>query len=96
MAYMVQAHFPGGTQEQYEATNAVVHPSMSSLPAGQSFHAAGAAAGGWSVVTVWESQETFERFRDSILMPNLQKGIAGGFAAPPQITAFAIQRLQSQ
>ena len=41
MAYGIVHHFPGGTEEQYEASIAAVHPSRDSLPEGQVFHAAG-------------------------------------------------------
>ena len=57
-------HFPGGTQEQYEATIDAVHPGPDQLPDGQVFHAAGPSAGGWTVVAVHESQESWEHFRD--------------------------------
>ena len=43
--------------------------------------------GGWTVVVVHESKEKWEQFRDSILLPKMQQGIAGGFATPPQETA---------
>jgi hypothetical protein len=65
-----------------------VHPSRDSLPEGQIFHAAGQSAGGWTIVAVHDSQESWEQFRDNILMPRLQQGIAGGFTSEPQETAF--------
>jgi hypothetical protein len=40
MAYAIMHFFPGGTKEQYEASIAAVHPSRSTLPKGQIFHAA--------------------------------------------------------
>ena len=94
MAYAIIHQFAGGTQEQYEASLAVVHPSRDSLPEGQIFHAAGPSAGGWTIVAVHESQESWERFRDSILLPRLQQGIDGGFTTPPQETAFEVDNLQ--
>jgi hypothetical protein len=94
MAYGIVHHFPGGTEEQYEASIAAVHPGRDRLPEGQIFHAAGPSAGGWTVVAVHESKESWERFRDSILMPKLQQGISGGFTAPPQETAFEVHNLQ--
>ena len=71
MAYGIVHQFPGGTQEQYEASIAVVHPSDGSLPEGQLFHAAGPSSEGWTIVAVHDSQESWERFRDEILMPSL-------------------------
>jgi len=55
-----------------------VHPGKGSLPKGQIFHAAGASAGGWTVVAVHDSKESWEQFRDGILMPRMQKGIQVG------------------
>ena len=55
---------------------------------GQIFHAAGASANGWTIVAIHESQESWERFRDGILMPRLQQGVSGGFTTQPQETAF--------
>jgi hypothetical protein len=94
MAYGIVHHFPGGTQEQYEASLAAVHPSRDSLPDGQTYHAAGPSDGGWTIFAVHESKESWERFRDGTLMPRLQEGIEGGLAGPPQETAFEIRNLQ--
>ena len=103
MSYTIVHHFPGGTKEQYEATLAAVHPSLSavnpsqaSLPKGQIFHVAGPSAGGWTVVAVHDTKESWETFRDNILMPKMQQGIKGGFAEPPQETAFEAYNLQPQ
>jgi len=94
MAYGIVHYFPGGTKEQYEATLATVHPDRDSLPQGQTFHAAGASAGGWTVMAVHDSKESWERFRDGILMPRMQQGIKGGFMTPPQETAFEVHNLR--
>ena len=85
MAYGVVHFFPGGTREQYEASIAAVHPA-DGLPAGQTFHAAGASPGGWTIIAVHESQKSWEDFRDNVLMPQMQAGIPGGFSTPPQET----------
>ena len=79
MAYGIVHRFPGGTQEQYEASIAAVHPSDGSLPEGQIFHAAGPSADGWTILAVHESQESWEHFRDEMLMPTMSEGIEGGF-----------------
>ena len=84
MAYAIVHHFPGGTKDQYEKSIAAVHPSKSSLPAGQIFHAAGPSAGGWTIMAVHDSKESWERFRDQILMPKMKQGIEGGLVGPPQ------------
>jgi hypothetical protein len=94
MAYAIVHQFPGGTKDQYEKSLAAVHPSKSGLPAGQIFHAAGPSAGGWTIVAVHDSKESWERFRDQILMPRMKQGIEGGLVGPPQETAFEVHNLQ--
>jgi hypothetical protein len=93
MAYGIVHHFPGGTKENYEASIAAVHPSDGSLPAGQVFHAAGPSAGGWTIIAVHESKESWERFRDGTLTPRMQQGIAGGFPTPPEETAIDLYKV---
>ena len=95
MAYAIVHSFPGGTKEQYEASIAAVHPSRDRLPDGQIFHAAGLSEGGWTIVAVHESKESWEQFRDGILMPRMKQGIKGGFASPPQEMAFEVDTLQA-
>jgi|SRR4051812_3002640 len=94
MAYGIVHFFRGGTEEQYEASIAAVHPSREELPDGQIFHAAGPSDGGWTITAIHESPESWERFRDETLMPAMSAGIPGGFAAPPEETAFEVHNLQ--
>jgi hypothetical protein len=94
MAYGIVHFFPGATQEQYEKSVAAVHPSDGSLPPGQIFHAAGASEGGWTIVAVHDSQESWETFRDNTLMPSMQAGIEGGFTSPPEETAIDLVVVQ--
>jgi hypothetical protein len=90
MGYGIVHQFQGGTKEQYEASIAAVHPADGSLPAGQLFHAAGPSADGWTIVAVHDSQASWETFRDSILLPQMQAGIDGGFSAPPEESLFDV------
>lgn len=94
MAYGIVHHFPGGTREQYEASVGAVHPADGSLPEGQLFHAAGASEGGWTIMAVHESKQSWERFRDGTLVPSMQAGIPGGFTSPPQETAMELHAFQ--
>jgi hypothetical protein len=95
MAYGVVHTFPGGTKEQYEASLSAVHPSNGGLPDGQVFHAAGPSAEGWTIVAVHATEESWERFRDEILLPRMAAGIEGGFATPPHETTFAVENQAS-
>jgi len=92
MAFGIVHHFPGGTKENYEASIAAVHPA-NGLPEGQIFHAAGASPGGWTIMAVHESKQSWEKFRDDILMPRMQAGIQGGFPTPPQETEIDVSTL---
>lgn len=96
MPYGVIHFFPGGTREQYEASLAAVHPSPDVLPGGQIYHAAGASADGWTITAVHESKQSWEAFRDGILLPKLQAGIPGGFEGPPVETTFEVANLVTQ
>jgi len=93
MAYGIIHHFPGGTQPQYEASIAALHPAKDRLPPGQIFHAAGAVEGGWTIVAIHDSKQSWERFRDGTLLPRFQQGIAGGFSTPPQESTFEVHAL---
>lgn len=95
MAYGVIHQFTGGTEDQYRASLAAVHPSDGSLPAGQIFHVGGPSDDGWVIVAIHESKESWEKFRDDTLLPRLQAGIEGGFQVPPQETTFEVRNQQS-
>ncbi len=87
--------FPAGTRDQYEASIAAVHPGEGLLPQGQVFHAAGPCAGGWTIMAVHDSKQSWEAFRDQILLPRMQSGIAGGFTSPPTETVVEVYNLIS-
>ncbi len=95
MPYAITHHFAGGTQEQYEKSIEAVHGGLGAdhLPDGQIFHAAGPVDGGWRIFGVHDTKESWERFRDDVLMPKLQAGIEGGFEGPPEETAYELQTL---
>ena len=91
MAYGIVHHFANGTKDQYDASIAAVHPGPGQLPDGQVFHATGPGdGGGWTIIAVHESKESWERFRDGILMPTLGRGIEGGFTSTPQELTFEV------
>ena len=91
MAYGIVHQFAGGTEQQYEAAIAAVHPSDGSLPEGQVFHVAGPSADGWTIVAIHSTRESWEQFRDGTLMPRMEAGIDGGFTEPPQETTFEVR-----
>jgi hypothetical protein len=93
--YGVVHFFPGGTQNQYEASIGAVHPGEGLLPAGQIFHAAGPSAGGWTILAVHDSKQSWEEFRDQTLLPRMQAGIVGGFASAPTETVIDLYKVIS-
>lgn len=44
-------------------------------------------------MAVHESKQSWERFRDDILIPRMQAGIDGGFPGPPQEIEIDIDTL---
>jgi hypothetical protein len=90
MSYGIIHQFKGGTKQQYETTLAALHPSDGTLPPGQLYHVAGPSPDGWTIVAVHDSKASWENFRDSVLMPSMQRGIEGGFTAPPEEAVFEI------
>lgn len=91
MAYMVSHFFEGGTEEQYKAVLGDAHPG-GSLPAGQTYHAAGPTEGGWLVVAVWDSKDECDSFVSGTLIPTLTN-VTGGFSGPPQERAAEVANL---
>ena len=87
MAYLLTHFWPGGTEDQYNATIAVVHPP-GGLPEGQNYHAAGPTDGGILIAAVWESKEQSDRFVQDKLLPSLP--IEGGLTGPPEERAAEI------
>ncbi len=68
MAFAITHFWPGGTQAQYDAVIAAVHPNGGAdLPKGQLFHAGGPCEGGYLIMAVHDSRAT---------------GLAGGFTTP--------------
>lgn len=96
MPYGIIHFFPGGTREQYETSLAAAHLGPGVLPDGQIFHAAGASADGWTVTAVHESKQSWEAFRDEILLPKMRAGIPGGLEGPPVETTFEVANLVTQ
>jgi hypothetical protein len=90
MAYAVVHRFAGGTEDEYRASIAAVHPTDGNLPDGQVLHVAGPTDDGWTIVAVHVSQDSWEQFRDGVLMPRMQEGIEGGFQASPEETTFEV------
>ncbi len=66
MSFLVTHHFPGTTQEQYDAIVAKVHNPDGSLPEGQLHHFAGPTDDGFLVVALWESKTLNDQFQERL------------------------------
>jgi hypothetical protein len=80
MPYLLTHFWPGATEEHYRAEVAAVHPSATTLPAGQLHHYAGRAEGGILITALWDSKESCDRFVQEVLLP--AQPVEGGFPNP--------------
>jgi hypothetical protein len=72
MAVVIVNDIEGGTQDFYDQVNPKVMPG-GELPDGCQVHIAGPTENGWRVITVWDSDERFQQFRDENLIPALRE-----------------------
>jgi hypothetical protein len=80
MSVVVSAISPGFSAEMYEAVTSKVMPG-DQLPDDCIAHIAGPVEQGWRVITVWESREAFNRFREEKLLPAIRE--VAGDGPPP-------------
>jgi hypothetical protein len=81
MAIVVVNDMQGADQSFYEQVSGKVMPN-NQLPEGCRDHIAGPTDGGWRVITVWDSEEQFQRFRNDTLIPAIQETGQGDRVAP--------------
>ena len=91
MAVVIVNEIDGGSQEMYDQVNPKVMEG-GRLPEGCQLHIAGTIENGWRVITVWESEERFQQFRDEKLIPALREADEGGRIAP-NISAQPVHNL---
>ena len=81
MAVVIVSELEGGSQEMYDQVNPKVMEG-GKLPDGCQLHVAGPIEKGWRVITVWESEERFQQFRDETLIPALREADEGDRISP--------------
>jgi hypothetical protein len=91
MAIVVANTITGGNKDMYEAVNGKVMPTQQ-LPEGCQVHIAGPVSEGWRVITVWDSADAFNRFREEKLIPALRE-VAGDDAVAPNVEANEVHNL---
>jgi hypothetical protein len=91
MAVVIVNEMEGGGQELYDQVNPKVMEG-GNLPEGCQLHIAGPFEKGWRVITVWDSEEQFEQFRDEKLIPAIREA-GGGDRIAPNISAQPVYKL---
>jgi hypothetical protein len=82
MAILMIHDVPDDTLAQYDQVIKELEAAGQGHPPGRLSHVASRHGDGYLVVDVWESQEAFDRFGQT-LMPLVER--AGGRVPPPQI-----------
>lgn len=90
MAYGFSHFFRGGTKAQYEASFIALNGELGKIPKGQIFHAAGPAPGGWQIVGVHDTKESWNAFVETKFGPIMGKGIPGSFTSPPDEVTWEV------
>ena len=67
------ALFSGRNEGAIRGINCGCTSKRSTLPKGQIFHMAGQTTGGWQIVAVHDFKESWERFNEGTLLPQMQK-----------------------
>ena len=80
------------TWDDYERVAAAIGDER---PPGLILHAAGEVNGTWQAVSVWESQEAYERFRDERVVPAVKATLSEEFVdqGPPPAEWFAVKHM---
>ena len=91
MAVVVVNEIEGGSQELYDRVNPKIMPEEQ-LPEGCQVHIAGPIDNGWRVITVWDSDERFQQFRDEKLIPALREA-GDEQRVAPSISTSPVYRL---
>jgi hypothetical protein len=81
MAVVIVNEIEGGSQDFYDQVNPKVMPG-GELPEGCRLHVAGPVENGWRVITVWDSEDRFQQFRDEKLIPAIREVDAEERIAP--------------
>jgi hypothetical protein len=91
MAVVIVNEMEGGGQDLYDRVNPKVMEG-GNLPDGCQLHIAGPYEKGWRVISVWDSEEMFEQFRDGSLIPAIREA-GGEDRIAPHITAEPVHKL---
>jgi hypothetical protein len=88
MPYVISHFFPSGTAAQYEAAMRAMNGDLGRIPDGQISHVAGPVPGGFQVIAIQDTKESWDRFVSEVFAPVMSQGVEGSFAAPPTELVF--------
>jgi hypothetical protein len=91
MAVVIVNELKGADEGFYEQVNPKVMAG-GKLPDGCHVHIAGPTDDGWRVITVWDSEELFQQFRDEKLIPAIRE-IGAEDRIAPEITSNPVHKL---
>jgi hypothetical protein len=91
MAIVIVNEIEGGDQDFYDQVNSKVMPG-GNLPDGCQVHIAGPMENGWRVITVWDSDDQFQQFRDEKLIPTIRE-VGGEDRIAPSIKTSPVHKL---
>ena len=91
MAVVIANVIKGADQDFYDQVNPKVM-SGGKLPDGCQVHIAGPVDDGWRVITVWDSEEQFQQFRNEKLIPAIRE-IGAEDRIAPEITSNPVHNL---
>jgi hypothetical protein len=91
MAVVVVNTIQGGSQDFYDQVNPKVMEGGTTLPDGCHAHIAGPVENGWRVISVWDSEDQFQQFRDEKLIPALRE-VGGEERIAPSISADEVYK----
>jgi hypothetical protein len=91
MTVVIVNEIEGANQDFYDQVNPKVMPD-GNLPDGCQLHIAGPVDNGWRVITVWDSEEQFQQFRDEKLIPTIREA-GGEQTIAPHISADPVHNL---
>jgi hypothetical protein len=81
MSVVIVNEIHGADQSFYDDVTGRTLPE-GQLPEGCHVHIAGPMDGGWRVITVWDSDDQFQEFRSSTLIPAIQEAGHGDRVSP--------------
>ena len=90
MSVVIVNEIEGADQSFYDSVNPKAMPD-GKLPDGCQVHIAGPTDGGWRVITVWDTEDQFQQFRDEKLIPAITE-LGGEDRVAPSISADPVHK----